>query len=94
MDGKPVAAGNYSAAAGSVDLSLKASYLESLSEKTHTLTAVFTDGKAETTFTVNARPVIPKTGDGSNPILWTVLMMVGLLGIGGLIREKRGSKGT
>ena len=40
-------------------LDLKPSYLESLSEDTHTLTVQFDDGTAETEFTVTTAEMVP-----------------------------------
>lgn len=52
VDGEPVDISNYDATAGSVDISLHADYLDTLSEGEHTLTALFDDGEVETTFTI------------------------------------------
>ncbi|MBR1845257.1 MAG: hypothetical protein IJ792_01510, partial [Oscillospiraceae bacterium] len=53
IDGEAVDESSYTAVSGSVNLSLKADYLETLDEGSHTLTALFDDGSAETKFTVN-----------------------------------------
>ena len=58
-DGAEVAKENYTASSGSVKLTLKPAYLETLAEGKHTLTAVFTDGRAEASFTVKAVPATP-----------------------------------
>lgn len=63
VDGEVVDGDNYTAQRGSVDLSLKTDYLETLVEGEHTLTALFDDGKTETTFTVLAAPVDDPTDD-------------------------------
>ena len=65
MDGNAVAKEAYTAAKGSVIISLKASYLETLPEGAHTLKAVFADGSAEAAFTVSAaaKPVDPTKFD-------------------------------
>ena len=56
VDGKDVAASNYTAESGSVIVKLKPSYLETLSVGEHTITALFDDGsKASAKFTVVAR---------------------------------------
>jgi len=54
VDGKSLDASSYGAKEGSVIISLKSAYLETLSEGTHTLTAQFDDGTAEASFTVQA----------------------------------------
>ncbi len=60
IDGKTVAASQYSAQSGSVKLTLSSTLLETLSVGEHTLTAVFDDGEAEAKFTVVAK------SDGNN----------------------------
>lgn len=56
VDGKDVAASNYTAESGSVIVKLKPAYLETLSVGEHTITALFDDGnKASAKFTVVAR---------------------------------------
>ena len=52
VDGADVEAGNYDAKSGSVILSLKSDYIDSLEVGEHTLKAEFDDGEAETTFKV------------------------------------------
>ena len=93
VDGLTVAAYNYTVSKGSLNLSLKASYLESLSEKTHKLTVHFQDGEAEAAFTVQEKPAVPKTGDSANPALWLGCILLGLLGISGLAVKKHGKRG-
>ena len=58
-DGSTVAAENYTAASGSVKLTIKAAWLETLTAGKHTLTANFKDGKAEASFTVKDAPPPP-----------------------------------
>lgn len=77
----------YTASAGSVNISLKASWLNSLSEGAHQLKVSLKDGSAETSFTVAAgkkQPDVPKTGDNANLLLWLGMVLLGLLGICGL----------
>lgn len=66
MDGKDVASDQYKAEAGSVVVTLPASYLETLSVGEHTLTAKFDDGSASTGLTVKANSSDDQkdTGDG------------------------------
>ena len=53
VDGEAVDASNYTAEAGSVNISLKAEYLETLAEGDHTITAGFDEGfSAEASFTI------------------------------------------
>ncbi|MBQ6381368.1 MAG: hypothetical protein IJJ41_07210 [Clostridia bacterium] len=54
IDGKKVDSDSYDASKGSVNISLKPSYLNTLSVGEHTLKVNFTDGEAETKFNVAA----------------------------------------
>lgn len=73
VDGAPVGEENYTAAAGSVIVTLKADYLETLAEGDHVLTAQFYDGSATADFKVvaaegaatkaSASKSVPATGD-------------------------------
>ena len=100
MDGTPIASGNCDTAPGSLILTLKANYLDSLSVGDHKLTIAFQDGSVDTTVKIlpaapastaapTAAPTstpkpVPKTGDTANLALWLALILLGLLGIGGL----------
>ena len=73
VDGAPVGEENYTAAAGSVIVTLKADYLETLAEGDHVLTTQFYDGSATADFKVvaaegaatkaSASKSVPATGD-------------------------------
>ncbi|MDO5477280.1 MAG: hypothetical protein Q4F43_09255 [Eubacteriales bacterium] len=52
VDDKTVDPSNYTAASGSLNVSLKPAFLETLSTGEHTITAVFDDGRANAKFTV------------------------------------------
>ncbi len=54
VDGKDLDAAHYTVAQGSTVVTLKGSFVETLSVGSHTLTVVAHDGQAETTFTVEA----------------------------------------
>ena len=60
VDGKEVAADNYAKAAGSVIIAPTTTYLDTLSEGSHVLTAQFADGSATADFTVNGAAVATK----------------------------------
>lgn len=59
-DGEAVDAANYEAAAGSLKLTLKAEFLETLSVGEHTVKAIFADGNAETKLVVAAAAAGPE----------------------------------
>ena len=72
--------GNYTKANGSLILTLKASYLDTLSAGDHKVTVLFQDGSATASLKVNApapKPV-PKTGDSGNPSLWLLMALLGI----------------
>ena len=89
VDGKTLPAGDYFVRSGSLILTLKASYLDTLTPGTHQVTATFDDGSADTTITILEAPAtaaptnVPKTGDGADLGLWLTLMLAGLLLLGG-----------
>lgn len=65
VDGKTVAAANYTASAGSTVVDMSAGYLETLASGSHTLTANFSDGSAAAAFTV--REAAAKPEEPANP---------------------------
>ena len=73
VDGKTVSATCYTAVSGSTVITLKASYLETLSLGKHTITVCYEDGSAEGTFTVTANPY---TGDEAQPMLWVAMLLL------------------
>ncbi len=99
VDGADVAPENYTAVEGSTQVTLKASYISTLSVGTHTLTVLSVDGAANTTFTVkaapapapapapaaSAAPTAPDTGDSSNLLLWACLLAAAVVGSGVLV---------
>ena len=91
VDGKAVDAANYTAKAGSTIITLKGSYLKTLSTGKHTITVIYTDGEAEGTFyvTLTADGTTPPTGDNSQIVLWIGLMAVSALAVLLLVNSKR-----
>ena len=86
-DGTDVAAANYTTEEGSIVITLKAAWLDTLPVGAHTLGVIFSDGAAEIPFSVSqedpAPPtVVPHTGDGTSPPMWLGIVLLGLLGIG------------
>ena len=100
VDGKDLDVSNYTVKEGSIIVTLKAEYLETLSVGKHTLAIVSETGTATTEFTVKAAAVTddtqsPQTGDDSNIALWiAVLLAVGtaLTGTAVYSRKRKYSK--
>ena len=81
--------GGCTTARGSLILTLKAGYLNTLSVGEYPVTISFTDGTAEMMLKILPKKV-PKTGDSGSPALWIGLILLGLAGIGILaISRKR-----
>ena len=76
IGGVTVDSANYGAAEGSLKLSIKPEYLETLSVGDHTVKVNFQDGSATVKLTVKAAAVNPTTGDESNLALWSSLMFL------------------
>ncbi len=97
VDGKLVDEKYYTVKEGSTIVTLKPEYLNTLTAGKHTLEIVWTDGTADTTFTVDAKPAntdtkSPQTGDSSSIALWIALLFVSGIGVMGTtiyIRKKK-----
>ena len=89
VDGTVIDPANYTAASGSLNAELKASYLETLSDGTHTVKFNFKDGSAETKITIKPKPVTPNTSDSSHPGQWGCLLFLSLISFAGLIIWRR-----
>ena len=80
VDDKTVATASYTVAEGSTKVTLLPAYLNTLAVGKHTITIVSIDGSASTNFTIKSAASgidAPKTGDGSHPVLWAVLLAAG-----------------
>lgn len=102
VDGIEIAPENYTATEGSTIITLKAEFLSTLSEGSHTFEIVWRDGSAGTHFTVarnasgnnnnnsdNTAMSAPKTGDTSKDALWAVLAAVSFAGFVGMLLFKK-----
>lgn len=100
VDGNLIDKSNYTAKEGSTIITLKASYLNTLSAGTHTVEILWTDGSASTTFTIKAntsddkpssgtdkKDDAPKTGDNT-PSVWLFILSI-LSGTGLIITVKK-----
>ena len=88
MDGNDIPAWGHTTAEGSLILTLKASYLDTLSVGKHMVKVNFQDGSAEATLTIKPAPTPPKTGDSNHPALWIGLILLGLSGMAMLVLQK------
>ncbi len=95
LDGKTLDEKNYTVKKGSIIVTLKADYVETLSTGEHIIGIVSTSGTAATTFTVNAKAAdnnnSPQTGDNSMMWLWVALLFVsgGLLTVTGVYGKRK-----
>ena len=96
VDGKTLDKADYEAVAGSVKITVKSAYLETLSAGKHTVTVSFDDAQAETTLTVaeaaadETQPgdnASPKTGD-PGVMLWAAMAVASAAGAVALKRRK------
>ena len=81
VDGVVLEEEYYTVKPGSTIVIIKSEYLETLSEETHTIEIVWTDGTASTSFTIQEQDDdigLPNTGDTRNPVWMIVLMIIGL----------------
>jgi len=72
---------NYEVRSGSTIITLKSSYLETLSVGEHTITVVYTNGETDAKFTVNQKETTPEetpppTGNGNSISLYILAMVV------------------
>ena len=97
VDGNWIPSAHYEAKSGSTIVTLKPSYLASLSEGEHTVDIMWIDDSASTTFTGAANTAadqseldsVPKTGEGVMGWMPEVLLFVaaGLVTFGGILRR-------
>ena len=99
VDGKTIAATNYTAKEGSTIVTLTPVYLETLAVGAHSIEIVSTDGSASTNFTVkaNSQPADstdPQTGDSSMIYLWALIFVVSAAGLSAAAIYSRKRKHT
>ena len=81
VDGKVIDPSNYTVKEGSTIVTLKASYLQSLSTGKHTIQFVYTDGETdgEDTFRIYNSGSNPSTGDSMDLVFFSSIMLTSLL---------------
>lgn len=94
VDGSQIPNDRFTAARGSTVIALNAAYLETLSVGQHTLRIAFTDGNAETNFTVNAAVIRAETAKTADNVPVTACLCALLVATVGLaassaIRHRR-----
>ena len=87
VDGQAVSIAGYTTQAGSLKLWLQPVSLQNLDDGKHTLTVLFSDGKAEGSFQIQ-KPV-PKTGDSTPLALWLVMILAGTICLGIIVTHQR-----
>ncbi len=94
VDGVDVAAENYSVKSGSTIITLKPTYLDTLSAGKHTLTVLYTDGRADGVFEIleKVETNVPETGNNSNIFLCFIPMLVAVCGMTSIIMYSRRKK--
>lgn len=88
VDGKTIAAKNYIAEAGSIEVYLKAVYLQTLKDGKHTVTILSSEGNVTMEFTVGGVNTSPTTGD-MGAALYAVLALGSIGGMAVLPRRRR-----
>ena len=94
VDGKELRIGtDADKAEGSLVLTIRSAYLDTLSEGKHTVILAFANGTVETTVKIKAaapkpKPV-PKTGDPSDLLLWGGLVILGIIGMAAVMAGRR-----
>lgn len=92
VDGKTIAESNYTSKSGSTIITLKSSFLQTLSAGEHTITVVFTDNEASGIFTIQKATSSPFTGDTFHLTLWISVMVVAGASLVVLLYKKRKQK--
>ena len=94
MDAQVMPNGSHTAEKGSLIVTLKADYLDTLAVGKHKVTINFKDGSVDAEITIKEGYEVPKTGDSANPMLWLGLMLLGLLTAGVIVVYRILSNGT
>ena len=89
MDGAVMPNGSHTAEKGSLIVTLKAAYLDTLAIGKHKATINFKDGSVDVDITVKEGYEVPKTGDSANPVLWLGLMLMGLVTAGVIMASRK-----
>jgi len=89
LDGAGLTEGtDYTAEAGSTVITIKGAVLNALAAGSHTVTALFEDGRAETAVNVTAAAETPDAGEHSRMGLWIGLTALAVLALGVCLGRK------
>jgi LPXTG-motif cell wall-anchored protein len=96
MDGSAISENDYEKASGSLVMTIKSSYLDTLSEGSHDIKIMFTDGEAAVSVTIakaSAPIPLPQTGENTsvNSFIGIALLLTGALGLSAAVRFSRAS---
>lgn len=100
IDGKLVAPENYTVKAGSIIITLKPEYLNTLTTGDHTVSVTYYNGTvsnvnlsvATATPTPDPTPVVPEKGDAANMVVYMVVLMGAALVAVGFVAKKKFAK--
>ena len=91
VDGNAVSDKYFEKVPGSLILTVKSEFLDTLSEGSHSIKVLFNDGEAEVAINILKAPVsaggtsgagsIPKTGESGSSLIWIVLLLAGATGL-------------
>lgn len=80
VDGKTLDKSNYIAEEGSIEIYLKAVYLQTLAAGKHTVTILSTEGNATAEFTIGGSNASPKTAD-AGMVLYAAAALLSTAGL-------------
>ena len=89
IDGKLVAPENYTVKAGSIIITLKPEYLNTLATGDHTVSVAYTNGTVSNVNISVATAAVPSTGDFSSTLVYVVVLMGAALVTAGFVAKKR-----
>lgn len=80
VDGVLIDPSYYTAVSGSTEITLSKAFMDSLSSGKHTFSICYPDGKADTTFTINANPVVIASGESASMLIASIILVCSAVG--------------